>query len=87
MTEIKGRIVWAMIGMYALQSALEELLLRWADSKLGHDEVVKVFTDHLESLADRPSWIPWFMLLFGIGMIVMPLFSRLEIKKFYSLVE
>lgn len=78
MREIRGRIVWAMIGMYALHNALETLLLQRADSNLGRDATLKVFADHLDSFADRPSWIPWVMLLFGLGMIVVPMFSKVD---------
>ena len=68
---MRWRIAYAIVGFYFIGNALEELLLRWADDVLGREEVLGVFRDHLNALADRPSWLPWLLLIIGAVLFYM----------------
>lgn len=40
MQEIRGRIVWAIIGFFALGQALETLLVQYCLNVLGHTKIL-----------------------------------------------
>jgi hypothetical protein len=70
-TEIRCRIIWALTGMYAVMTALEELLLRWSDSVLGRVETLETLTKYLDDSMNRSIGWPWFLLIFGLCVIVV----------------
>jgi hypothetical protein len=78
MSEIRGRIVWGMIGFFALSNGIEELIMRLGIDTFGKEKIMTIFSDWIVELIERSWFIPWFLVVLGAGMILVAMFSKVE---------
>lgn len=81
MKEVRGRIVWAMMGFYGLYHGISEIVIRYGVEMLGMEEITTMFNGWIVELVERSWVIPWFLIIVGAWMICASMFYNIEYYK------
>jgi len=71
---MRWNVFYGIAGMYIFISALENLILQFADGILGREQTLDILNTHLNEMSQQVWILPWALFFISLGIIIWALF-------------